>query len=164
MSRLTGLAPAVSAFLDLIAVSELGEGLLTQETDYGYRVIVGSTVANPDLFTSYADHPRKAIDIPRLHIYSTAAGRYQILARYFDAYKLQLGLRDFSPASQDKIAVQMITECKAIDLIEHGQIEAAITACSSRWASFPGNTYGQGEQKMSMLLSCYAKFIAEYAV
>lgn len=156
------LSPHIRAFLDTIAWSELGDGLLTEATDNGYRVIVGSTAAAPILFDSYADHPRKAIDIPHLHIYSTAAGRYQILARYFDSYKLQLGLRDFSPASQDKIAVQMIHEVKAAPMIESGQIEQAITACSSRWASFPGNNYGQGANRMDRLTAHYQTFLARY--
>ena len=30
---------------------------------------------------------------------STAAGRYQLLSRWWDAYRKQLGLKDFSPKS-----------------------------------------------------------------
>ena len=46
----------------------------------GYDVLVGG-----QMYTGYADHPRVLVDLPRLGIQSTAAGRYQLLRRYFDA-------------------------------------------------------------------------------
>jgi muramidase (phage lysozyme) len=82
----------------------------------------------------------------------TAAGRYQILARNFDFYKKQLGLKDFSKSAQDAIAIQLIKECGALKDIEAGRIESAIKKCSSRWASFPGAGYGQRENKMANLV------------
>jgi muramidase (phage lysozyme) len=137
------------AFLDMIAYSEIGPKLLS-ESDNGYNVIVGGT-----LFRDYSDHPRQSIKLPRLGIKSTAAGRYQILARYFDAYKKILKLPDFSPASQDKIALQLIRECRALDEIERGDIEEAIKLCRSRWASLPGAGYSQHENKLDDLLAAY---------
>ena len=42
------------------------------------------------------DHPRKLVTLnPKLK--STGAGRYQLLSRWWDAYRKQLGLKDFSP-------------------------------------------------------------------
>jgi muramidase (phage lysozyme) len=137
------------AFLDMIAYSEIGQKLLSA-SDNGYNVIVGGT-----LFHDYSDHPRQSIKLPRLGIRSTAAGRYQILSRYFDAYKKILKLPDFSPASQDKIALQLIRECRALDEIERGDIEEAIKLCRSRWASLPGADYGQHENKLDDLLAAY---------
>jgi muramidase (phage lysozyme) len=49
----------------------------------------------------------------------------------------------------------MMKERKAIQLIEAIAIESAITACSSAWASFPGNNYGQGGHNMDVLLEKY---------
>ncbi|MES9187223.1 lysozyme, partial [Cutibacterium acnes] len=73
------------AVLDTLAFSEIGAPLL-KVSDNGYNVLVGSTPWKPILFDSYADHPRRLIALnPTLS--STAAGRYQLLARYFDAYK-----------------------------------------------------------------------------
>jgi len=134
------------AFLSMIAYSEIGDGLLSQ-SDNGYNVICGSTVAHPILFDSYADHPRKLMSMT-IHgkiVRSTGAGRYQILARYYDHYKAQLGLPDFSPASQDAIALQLIRECHALEDIDAGRFLAAVAKCRSRWASFPGAGYGQYE-------------------
>lgn len=145
------------AFLDMIAWSEIGPRLLAL-SDNGYDVIVGSTPEKPILFGSYADHPRRLVEIeigPDRVIQSTAAGRYQVLKRYFDAYRKQLGLPDFGPSSQDAIALQLIRECKALADVDAGRIETAIRKCASRWASFPGAGYGQHENKVAKLLDAY---------
>lgn len=139
----------VRAFLDTLSHSEgtFGKG------DDGYDVLVGGR-----FFDGYADHPRIAVDLPKLGIKSTAAGRYQILARYFDVYKKQLSLKDFGKASQDAIAVQLIRECHALEDIEKGRIEEAIKKCASRWASLPGANYGQHENKASTLVMAFKNF------
>lgn len=122
----------------------------------GYDVLVGSTKASPVLFPSYADHPRMRIEIPRLGIVSTAAGRYQVLERYYDAYKVLLKLTDFSPRSQDLIAQQQISERRgALPAIDAGQLNQAILLCSSLWASLPGAGYGQREQGYGPLRQAY---------
>lgn len=150
------MTPNQKAFLDTIATSELGPRLLLA-SDNGYNVLVGSTPAMPRLFSSYADHPRQLIDLPRLGIKSTAAGRYQLLARYFDAYKKQLGLRDFSPASQDAIALQQIRERGALADIEAGRFADAIAKCRNIWASLPGAGYGQNENTLAYLQAAFTK-------
>ncbi|MFX3645707.1 lysozyme, partial [Streptococcus suis] len=66
-----------------------------------------------------------------------------------------LRLPDFSPGSQDKIAIQLIKECKAIGDIEAGRIAEALTKCRSRWASLPGSGYGQHEYSMEKLLDVF---------
>lgn len=137
------------AFLDTIAKSEgtYGNG------DDGYNVLVGGT-----LFNDYANHPRIKVFIPKLKIYSTAAGRYQLLARYYDDYKKQLGLLDFSPASQDAIALQQIKECHALADIDAGHFRIAVAHCAHIWASLPGAGYGQHENTMDALQDAYLNF------
>ena len=141
----------LKAFLDIIAFSE-GTSKI-KSSDNGYNVIVGGA-----LFTSYQDHPRKRVFIKQINDYSSAAGRYQLLARYFDAYKKQLNLPDFSPFSQDAIALQQIKECKAIDDINSGKFSIAVTKCAHIWASLPGAGYGQQENKLSDLQEKYVQF------
>lgn len=136
----------VAAFLDMLAVSEGTAG----KGDDGYNVIVGGK-----LFTSYADHPRVLVPLPRLGINSTAAGRYQLLARYFDAYRKQLKLPDFSPLSQDQIAIQQVRECRALDYVRSGNIPKAIELCRNIWASLPGAGYGQRENKVETLMTAF---------
>ena len=135
----------------MIAVSEGTQRIGSQQ---GYDVIVTSTPEKPILFTSYADHPRRLMHCGRV-LTSTAAGRYQILARFYDAYKSPLKLPDFSPDSQDKIAIQLIKECKALDDIEAGRFTIAVGKCKSRWASLPGSGYGQHENTLAVLEKAY---------
>lgn len=139
------------AFLDMLAWSEGTDKPGQPTKNRGYDVIVGGS-----LFTNYADHPRKLVTLnPKLK--STAAGRYQLLARWWDAYRKQLGLKDFSPASQDQVALQQIKERGALPLIDCGQVRQAIDRCSNIWASLPGAGYGQFEHKADNLI---AKFKA----
>ena len=87
------------AFLDMLAWSE-GIDNGRQKTRNHGDVIVGG-----ELFTDYPDHPRKLVTLnPKLK--STGAGRYQLLPVKRDAYRKQLGLKDFSPKSQDAVALQ----------------------------------------------------------
>ena len=140
----------LQAFLAVIAWSEGTDNGKQPTKDRGYDVIVGG-----ELFSGYKDHPRKLVYLPNLGIKSTAAGRYQILARFYDAYKVLLKLPDFSPASQDKIAIQLIKECKALGDIEAGRIKDALVKCKSRWASLPGAGYGQMEHKADTLINYF---------
>ena len=66
------------------------------------------------LFTDYSDHPRKLVTLNFKTQISTGAGRYQLLSRWWDAYRKQLGLKDFSPKSQDAVALQQIKERGAL--------------------------------------------------
>ena len=143
----------MAAFLFMVALSELGAELI-KKSDNGYNVIVGSTASKPVLFSDYSDHPRKLVQV-RPGLRSTAAGRYQILARYFDAYKKSLRLNDFSPASQDAIAMQMIKEQGAVGDIEAGRVAMAINKVRNIWASLPGAGYGQHENAFPLLVRFY---------
>jgi muramidase (phage lysozyme) len=139
----------IQPFLDLIKWSE-GTSTSPHTINHGYDIIVGGST-----FTNYADHPRISVWLPNQKIYSTAAGAYQILAKYFDAYKKILSLPDFTPNSQDQIALRLIRECQAWGDVMAENIESAITKCSSRWASFPGAGYGQHEWTMEQLVAQY---------
>lgn len=144
----------------MIAVSEGTKDV----GDDGYNVLVGSRPNSPKLFDSYNDHPRQVIlvraampDKKITALWSTAAGRYQILARMYDSYKPLLNLQNFGHEAQDKIALQMINECHAMDDIDEGRIVTAIGKCKSRWASLPGAGYDQHENKLDFLLDAFTK-------
>jgi len=142
----------LDAFLTAIAISEGTQFI----GDRGYNCVVGSTPAHPHLFENYADHPRIAVRLSST-LTSTAAGRYQILERFYDAYKASLHLPDFSPSSQDAIAMQMIRERHALDDVMTGRLESAVAKCTSIWASLPGNTYGQHQNTLASLQSAYTQ-------
>ena len=137
------------AFLDMLAWSEELITDVRKPEIIVYDVIVG------ELFTDYSDHPRKLVTLnPKLK--STGAGRYQLLSRWWDAYHKQLGLKDFSPKSQD-CGVRQIKERGALPMIDRGDIRQAIDRCNNIWASLPGAGCGQFEHKADSLI---AKFKA----
>lgn len=144
-------------FLALIAVSEGTSTNPLTGDQRGYNVIV-SGPGGPEVFMDYSDHP--FADRPPKHVrdglFSTASGRYQLLYRWWVPYKASLGLKDFSPASQDAVAIEQMKERGALVKIEDGDIQGAIEACANIWASFPGNAYGQGGHSMEALLDKYA--------
>ena len=70
-----------------------------------------------------------------------------------DAYRKQLGLKVFSPKSQDAVALQQIKERGALPMIDRGDIRQAIDRCSNIWASLPGAGYGQFEYKADSLIA-----------
>lgn len=142
-----------NAFLDMLAFSEgtLGRG------DDGYNVLFGGK-----FFDGYGDHPRvRVYEVKDEFIrnnkkdYTTAAGRYQMLAWVFDAYKKLLNLPDFSPESQDAIAIRIIIERGAIKDVDEGRFADAVRKCKNIWASLPGAGYGQPERKVERLLAVY---------
>jgi muramidase (phage lysozyme) len=145
------VTPNQKAFLDMIADSEIGAALLAV-SDNGYNVLEGSTPTHPLLFDSYDAFPMSSD--PR-HT-STAAGRYQLMHRYFAPYTQMLGLDGtFRKANQDAIALQQVKECRAFDAIETGNIELAVARCAHIWASFPAAGYGQHENRLSTLFAAY---------
>lgn len=155
MARLSGISRQLNAFLDLIAFSEGTIGL----GDDGYNKLV-----NPaKFFDSYACHPDIKVQV-RKGLVSTAAGRYQHLSRHWTWYRDGLHLPDFGPESQDRWAIQLIRERKALPLIEAGRIPEAIKRCSNIWASFPGAGYNQPEHELEVLLAKYQEFGGELAL
>ena len=143
------MSPNLKAFLDMIAFSEGTDNGKQKTNNKGYDVIVGG-----DNFGDFSDHPRKVVWL-KPGLASTAAGRYQLLSRYWDVYKKQLNLPDFGPDSQDAVAIQQIKECKALDDIENGRIPLAISKCAHIWASLPGAGYSQHENDLGTLLADY---------
>lgn len=137
----------VRAFLAMLAWSE-GTSTVSG-SDRGYNVLVGGK-----LFHSYSDHPRKKVRLNPTLV-STAAGRYQFLSSTWDELAEKLDLSDFSPESQDLAAVELLRRCKALPLIEVGDVTGAIVRCRKTWASLPAAGYGQREQKLKDLIRVY---------
>jgi muramidase (phage lysozyme) len=136
--------PARKAFLDTIAYAE--------GADYNV-MFTGKT------FSGYSDHPRQ---LQGSGLRSDAAGRYQFLSTTWDGAKKALGLKDFSPASQDRAGLYLVDQRGALGDVDAGRIEAAITKCSYEWASFPPPRYPQPTKPMAELLAYYQKRLASY--
>lgn len=141
----------VIAFLDMLAWSE-GTSTI-QASDDGYNVLVGGK-----LFADYTKHPCVLVPLPRYGISSTAAGRYQFLARTWDAIVKNYGFKGrFIPEAQDLAAIKLLAECGALPLIKAGRISGAIAKAAPIWASLPGAGYGQREHRLVALLEIYAE-------
>ena len=147
----------ITAFLKLIRWCE---HYPHEPNDLNYKTMYGG-----EILTSLADHPHRTVT--KWGNTSSAAGAYQITQKTFDEYKLKLGLTDFSPESQDKIAMQIIKEKRAsdgktaLDLINEGQIETALTLLTGRWTSLPGGK--QSQVKMPDALKKFEEFKASIA-
>lgn len=147
--------PEVPAFLDMISWSEGTSTIL--QSDNGYNVLVGG-----GLFHDYSRHPLETPIKLSATLASTAAGRYQLLHRYYLSYSALLMLADFSPMSQDRIAIQQIKERKALVELQQGAYGRAIELCSNIWASLPGNTYGQRVNPTEELEQRYLSALSGY--
>ena len=163
MARLAVVKP-VGAFLDLIGISE-GTCTSPATHDAGYDIIV-SGIDGLNSFADYSAHPfaagRPAIVVrtaPTL-LESTASGRYQITLPTWKEITATWTSKIFSPQAQDAAALELLRRCRALNFIDTGNITAAIEAACETWASFPGNSYGQGERTLEWLLEKYAQQLA----
>jgi muramidase (phage lysozyme) len=86
---------------------------------------------------------------------STAAGRYQINRPTWEHVSARLALTNFSPASQDDAAVELVKEAGALDAVNAGDLATAVERCAHIWASLPGSTSGQPEAKMAALIGAF---------
>lgn len=82
---------------------------------------------------------------------STAAGKYQIIKRTWIGVRDKLGLKDFSPESQDRAAVELLRQRGALGPLGRGDFAGAVAAARKEWASLPGAGYGQGERTIAWL-------------
>lgn len=105
------------------------------ESNNRYNVIYGGQT-----FASYADHPRIYVPI-NLPGYegktSSAAGAYQYLWKTWNNLRNRLGLPDFSPASQDAAAIELLREIGALSHIQAGNFDEGLRIASGQWASLP---------------------------
>jgi lysozyme len=137
--------PNVRAFLTLIRT---GEGTLGAN---GYRTLFGG-----GLFDGFEDHPR--IYVKRGNLNSSAAGAYQILARTWDDLRNNgFVLPDFTPANQDKAAIDLISRRNALNYVVNGDFVSAINLLNKEWASLPNSPYGQPVLTMQRALTILAQ-------
>lgn len=132
--------PAVSAshlntrhFLDFLGRAEGAD----------YNTIVGG-----GKFDSYDAHPN-IVGLRTAEGPSTAAGRYQITGTTYRDVAPKLGITDFSPESQDRIALELIKRKGALQDIENGDFNAAIAKLGGTWASLPSSPYSQPKRSQS---------------
>ena len=117
------------AFLSLLKYSEHGK---TIPGDV-YRTLYGGR-----LFSNMSTHPNTPVT--KWGHTSTAAGAYQIEFPTYQGFVKRHLVHDFSPTSQDKIALSLIQSKGALPLIQNGDIASAIMHLRKTWASLPSGT------------------------
>lgn len=117
----------LSKFLDFTSKSEGAD----------YNTIVGGKT-----FEDYSKHPG-VVGLTTPAGPSTAAGRYQITKTTYDDIAARLGIKDFSPESQDKIAQELIRRKGALEDVQAGRFPDAIKKLGGTWASFSSSKYNQ---------------------
>ena len=132
------------------------------ESHNDYSIIYGG-----GHFSDFSDHPRIKIwfhdptkSAPGDNNYTTAAGAYQIISTTFDQFARKLGITDFTPASQDAIAVALLKYRGAHDAIVAGDIAGALALASREWASLPGSTAQQNPKTLSTAMNAFDQWLA----
>ena len=167
ITEATDLSPKIRAFLDMLAAAE-GTSIMNNpcgKADYGYASLFECYRYSSRRFYSYADHPRQSFSTG-WGSYTDASGRYQFQAATWDEVADQDGLSDFSPANQDRAAVNRIKARGAYHLISQVQIgrtpdsafKRAVDECACEWASLPA-LYGSRNhhRTVSGMPSCYGQ-------
>jgi muramidase (phage lysozyme) len=130
--------PRIRAFLDMISFSE---GNTTYDRLFGNDLRT---------FTDRSTHPGNHGQL--FHgIPGGAAGRYQIMARTYRDLNRLLGPYTMSDRDQDLMAVELIREGPALELLLSGHLDQAISRLGQRkaWTSFPVLENGAWRQNPS---------------
>lgn len=151
------MTPNQSAFLSVVGWSE--GTIQIPNSDNGYKVLVGSTPDHPLLFDSYETHP----NIYNAEFDSTAAGKFQINCPTWKWYcastcRPTLAPADFTPETQDAIALWLIDKHGATQDVIDGNLQSAVAKCASVWASFVGSPYRQHQNSYNQLVAAYTSF------
>lgn len=145
--------PRVKAFLDTIAYAE---GTFHKN---GYKTMYGDII-----FDSLHDHPRQIVCswYKGKLLCSSAAGRYQILQRTWDRVAPTIDAQTFSPLNQDRVAIELIADCEALEDVAAGKFDKAITKVNKVWASLPGAGYGQRTVSLNELRQIFNQQVYYY--
>lgn len=118
----------VKAFLDTLAQVEGGD----YHAKFGYGWAAGWK-SGKWTFSDESTHPG-----PGFGGSTTASGRYQITKATWSELSIKaMGLSDFSPGTQDLIAVELLRNVSAIEPLIGGDLKTAVGKASKKWEALP---------------------------
>ena len=146
--------PAWSATGSLLAWAEGGD----------YNVMFGG-----GRFEDFSRHPDTVVTTARYA--SAAAGKYQFMPNTYAGAAAALGLKDFSPESQEA-AGRYLTEERGVDpdaiFTSKQEFAEAMYKLSPEWASIPQSNgrsyYGQPVRSIDELWAKYQQFVRFYGI
>jgi muramidase (phage lysozyme) len=158
-----GMPAAVAAFLYMIRASEHVYPRDVVNDDC-YGIFYGGA-----RFSDFSEHPVITGEMKPVPLsdamcraagrapgcVTTAAGAYQIIRPTWIRMRDKLGLTDFSPASQDRAAIELLEESGAMERLGLDDILGAISKASTVWASLPGSTAQQNPKTVAYALERY---------
>jgi muramidase (phage lysozyme) len=100
------------------------------------------TIVGGGKFKDFSKHPG-VVGTTTREGPSTAAGKFQITKTTYDDIAPKIGVTDFSPESQKKIALKLIEDKGALEDVQKGDYEAANAKLGKVWASLPSSPYKQ---------------------
>lgn len=153
--------PYVRAFLDTIAAAEIGDASINGA---GYDVAFGHNKK----FSDFSAHPGTKgayNDLKGKRRTSTAAGRYQFLQGTYNDLVKRYGFTDFTPRTQDEMAIALAMDVRALDDILRGDINSALPKLGKRWASLHTSEAGRqlhGTRPSSFIYDAWNKAVARH--
>jgi muramidase (phage lysozyme) len=145
----------VQAFLNVI-------GKFESNNDY-HRLVGGGTAQNLSMHPFDPITGRKKVMLKIVDkktgtykmVPTTAAGRFQIIFPTYKRLAEKLNIKDFSEASQDRIAIELLAERGVYDDVIAGRLNDALTGASKEWASLPYSTAGQNPVSLNNVRKQY---------
>jgi muramidase (phage lysozyme) len=102
--------------------------LLAQTEGATYNSLYRDQLAGKrKIFSDYSRYPRA----------STRSGQYQIQQNTYDRTSTELGLKDYSPHTQDLLALQLVADRGAMPALLTGDLDTVLPLIAPEWASLP---------------------------
>ena len=144
-------APSDSNMQAFLAMIRLSEGTVRYPDPWG-------TYYGGAQFTDKSDHPVNTGEMAPVTTswgITTAAGAYQIILTTWQDLGGKDYYGDFSDASQDQAAMDLIERRGATADVLAGNFANAVQLVAKEWASLPGSPYGQPTHSIDQVAAAY---------
>jgi len=146
------IGPEINAALDAAGITDPNERRNVAAMLGGISGVEGAgwnTVVGGGTFSDFSRHPNR-VGLVTGDGPSTAAGAFQITGSTWRSVAPRLGVTDFSPASQARVAIELMRRRGALGLAKAGDFDGAASRLGSEWQGLPtGTSAYQGSRSWS---------------